>query len=163
MRDTAGNIIHGLASEFSVFQLPNGHFAMLYTEGDGQATYTPGSAVPISPVRILVRTTKGSQPSPAGPWSAPIAIYTVDIPKTGNTALGLPDLTAAEFAKDVYWTYGAKAHPQYSKPQADANDGELLVSFNINSLGGSAAFKLADVYRPRFVRVKFYKVANQEQ
>jgi len=161
--DTGGNIIQGLAAEFSVFQLPNGHFAMLYTEGDGQATYTPGVAVPVSPVRVLVRTTKGSKPSPAGPWSAPTAIYTVDVPKTGNPDLGLPDLTAAGFTKDVYWTYGAKAHPQYSKPQLNAVDGELLVSFNINSWGGLSAFNLADVYRPRFIRVKFYKVANQEQ
>lgn len=164
MKDTSGNVIQGLASEYSVLQLPNGHFALVYTEADGLVPYTPGTALPTNPVKIVVRTTTQARRSPAGPWGPPVVVYTVNAPATGNTALGLPNLTTSHDG-DVYHIYGGKAHPQYSKREVGTStDGELLISFNVNTFGTkNAAFGLADVYRPRFVRVRYHKVANQNQ
>ena len=139
---------------------------MLYTEGDGLVSYG-SAAIPTATPRILMRTTMGTSfPSPAGPWSAPIVVHTPNVPATGNVELGLPSLR--EYPRDVYWIYGAKAHPQFSKRETGTEDGELLVSFNVNSWGSdspatSASFNLTDVYRPRFVRVRFHKVPGQVQ
>lgn len=79
-------------------------------------------------------------PSPVGPFGPRIVLY-----KTTNDIQD-PDL----------FTYNAKAYPALSAP------GELLISYNVNS------FKFMDVitrkpnlYRPRFVRVKFSQQSSQ--
>jgi hypothetical protein len=48
---------------------------------------------------------------------------------------------------DVY-CYNAKAHPHLSKP------GELLISYNVNSFEFADHFNNADIYRPRFIRLR---------
>lgn len=162
LRDVHGATIVGLASEFGVFQLPNGHFALLYIENDG---IDPKTWLPESRPRILVRTTTDAGgKSPAGPWSDPTVLGTLDIPASGNATLGLPDLTVQGFPKDSYFAYGAKPHPQYSRLDSDEHDGELLVSVNLNGNGpGLSAFVLTDIYRPRFFRFKFYRERDRAQ
>ncbi|GAB3318659.1 hypothetical protein GCM10027299_10420 [Larkinella ripae] len=75
-------------------------------------------------------------PSPVGPFGPRITLYK----------------TTADITDQDLFTYNAKAHPALSAP------GELLISYNVNS------FKFLDVikkkpnlYRPRFIRVKFKK------
>lgn len=69
--------------------------------------------------------------SPEGPWGPFEEVYTVPIPP------GLPDV----------YSYHAKAHPGLSAP------GELLVSYNVNTLDFLQHFDIADIYRPRFIRL----------
>jgi hypothetical protein len=47
----------------------------------------------------------------------------------------------------VYY-YHAKAHPHLSEP------GSLLVSFNVNATNFWDHFAWADIYRPRFLRLR---------
>lgn len=167
-----GTRIDDLASEFSVFQLPNGHYAMVYTKFDGYED--PAFAF----TNIVVRTTTGTNPTPAGPWqTAAVQIYRVNHPPTGNTKLGLPDVSW--FIDHAYWVYGGKAHPHLSTREASWSNGDnalgngkLLISFNVNarlapgvettsSMG--PAFHFADVYRPRFLTVDYYKVVGTPQ
>jgi len=55
-----------------------------------------------------------------------------------------------DLIKKTYLVYNAKAHPSLSKP------GELLISYNINSLDFISDLKVdPNLYRPRFIRVKF--------
>jgi hypothetical protein len=71
-------------------------------------------------------------PSLDGPWGPRRKVFTVpevkDLPKT--------------------FTYAAKAHPELSRP------GELLVSYVVNSFDFGSMVSNADIYRPRFIRVK---------
>ena len=69
--------------------------------------------------------------SPVGPWSAPIKIYEVPIP----AALG------------SVFPYNAKAHPHLSAP------GEVLISYNVNSLHNVDNRNFSDIYRPRFIKL----------
>jgi hypothetical protein len=69
--------------------------------------------------------------SPVGPWGEPIPVYRAPEP---------------DLDPDVY-TYNAKAHPHLSAP------GELLISYNVNSLVFDDHLANADIYRPRFVRL----------
>lgn len=69
--------------------------------------------------------------SPVGPWGPLHRIYT-----TPEAALD-PEI----------YTYNAKAHPHLSKP------GELLISYNVNTLDFFDHFRYADIYRPRFIRL----------
>lgn len=65
-----------------------------------------------------------------GPWQGPVTVY-----------------TAPEVTRDVA-AYNAFAHPQF------ADDGCLLVSYNLNSVSDfTLPYANADTYRPRFVRV----------
>ena len=48
---------------------------------------------------------------------------------------------------DIY-CYNAKAHPGLSQP------GELLISYNVNSFKFADHMANADIYRPRFIRVR---------
>jgi hypothetical protein len=49
-----------------------------------------------------------------------------------------------------FFSYNAKAHPALSKP------GELLVSFNVNSMDFGNDIKVyPNLYRPRFIKVKY--------
>lgn len=43
--------------------------------------------------------------------------------------------------------YNAKAHPHLSRP------GELLVSYNVNTLKQKDQRRFGDIYRPRFFRI----------
>jgi hypothetical protein len=70
--------------------------------------------------------------SPAGPWGAPIRVWRC--PEDGLT----PNT----------YVYGAKAHPHLSRP------GELLVSYHVNTFAFAEHFRIADIYRPRFIRLR---------
>ncbi|TLV03919.1 DUF4185 domain-containing protein [Dyadobacter luticola] len=73
-------------------------------------------------------------PTPVGPFGPRIVLY-----KTTND-INDPDLI----------TYNAKAHAALSAP------GELLISYNVNSFKFMEMIqRKPDLYRPRFVRVKF--------
>jgi hypothetical protein len=76
--------------------------------------------------QVLLRTA----PAPHGPWSP---------------ARNL--LTAPEAADGVF-AYNAKAHPSLSDPNG------LLVSYNLNALDPERVLQEADLYRPRFIRVR---------
>lgn len=79
-------------------------------------------------------------PSPVGPFGPRIVLY-----KTTNDIQD-PDL----------FTYNAKAHPALSAP------GELLISYNVNSFKFMDVItRKPDLYRPRFVRVKFKQQSSQ--
>ena len=75
---------------------------------------------------IQVRTA----PSPEGPWSEAETIYST--PETQGSDL----------------TYNAKAHPELSDERG------LLISYNVNSMDWDRNLQVADVYRPRFIRLK---------
>jgi hypothetical protein len=73
-------------------------------------------------------------PTPVGPFGPRIVLY-----KTSSDIKD-PDL----------FTYNAKAHPALSEP------GELLISYNVNTFKFFEVLaKKPNLYRPRFVRVKF--------
>jgi hypothetical protein len=75
--------------------------------------------------------------SPVGPFGPIIEVY--------DCKDDLKD------TKDVF-AYNAKAHPALSQP------GELLVSYNVNSFNFFSDIKTyPNLYRPRFIRVKFSK------
>ncbi|MFD0763543.1 DUF4185 domain-containing protein [Mucilaginibacter lutimaris] len=72
--------------------------------------------------------------SPIGPFGPIIKLWDCQ-----------PDLTEKTFV-----VYNAKAHPTLSKP------GELIISYNINSVEFDKDLKKhPNLYRPRFIRVKF--------
>ena len=71
--------------------------------------------------------------SPAGPFGPRINIYHTTEPDAG---------------RGVY-TYNAKAHPSLSRP------GEWLISYNVNSTSWRHLTRNADIYRPRFLKVRF--------
>jgi hypothetical protein len=77
--------------------------------------------------RVLARTAR----SPEGPWSEPKPLFGVE--RAGKE----PGLL----------TYAAKGHAALSR------EGELLVSYVINSSDFGRVFRDASLYRPRFVRV----------
>lgn len=68
-------------------------------------------------------------PSPEGPWSEPTTVWSA------------PENKGQDLA------YNAKAHPELSDERG------LLISYNVNSLDWERNLKVADVYRPRFIRV----------
>jgi hypothetical protein len=69
--------------------------------------------------------------SPTGPWGAPIPVY---------------DCPEAKMTRHSY-VYNAKAHPHLS------TDGQLLISYHVNSFSLSENMKNADIYHPRFITV----------
>lgn len=69
-------------------------------------------------------------PRPEGPWSEPQTVWSA--PENSGTDL----------------TYNAKAHPELS------DDRGLLVSYNVNTVDWERNLQVADVYRPRFIRVE---------
>lgn len=71
--------------------------------------------------------------SPVGPFGPRINIYYTEEPDAGQ---------------EIY-TYNAKAHPNLSEP------GEWLISYNVNSTNWRHLTHNADIYRPRFLKVKF--------
>jgi hypothetical protein len=70
--------------------------------------------------------------SPVGPWGSPIPIWRAPEP---------------DLDPDIY-TYGGKAHPHLSQP------GELLISYHVNTFDFWDHFANADIYRPRFIRLR---------
>ncbi|SHJ88368.1 protein of unknown function [Tangfeifania diversioriginum] len=61
-----------------------------------------------------------------------------------------------EFEKDSdIITYNAMAHPQYIK------NGELLISYNVNSLKTSRVFENVNYYRPVFLRVPMKMIVEE--
>lgn len=79
-------------------------------------------------------------PTPVGPFGPRIVLY-----KTTN------DIQDSDL-----FTYNAKAHPALSEP------GELLISYNVNSFKFFKVLpKKPNLYRPRFVRVKFKQQTSQ--
>lgn len=75
--------------------------------------------------------------SPAGPWSPATDAYTI------------PQVSGDEYA------YGPAVHPEI-----DNASGQLLVSYDTNSLSASASN--VDLYRPHFVRVGLAPMPQQE-
>ena len=69
--------------------------------------------------------------SPEGPWSKPERIYKVPEPGEDKGLI----------------TYAAKGHAHLSR------EGELLVTYAVNSSDFGQIFRDASLYRPRFVRV----------
>ncbi len=69
--------------------------------------------------------------TPYGPWGNKAMLYKTPIPDT---------------TKNLF-TYNAVAHPHLIE------NGQLLVSYNMNSMELDDHFKNADIYRPRFIRV----------
>jgi hypothetical protein len=67
--------------------------------------------------------------TPVGPWSKGNLLY-----------------TTPEMGKNLF-TYNAVAHPQFT------SNGEILISYNVNSFILGDHFINADIYRPRFIRV----------
>ena len=84
--------------------------------------------------KIMVRLSS----SPHGPWSKPIPIFEV------------PDLKRNK----SYFSYAAKGHPELSAP------GELLINYVVNSLGFGAMVNDAEIYRPRFIRLKIEELTH---
>jgi hypothetical protein len=83
--------------------------------------------------RILLRTSNRLE----GPWSAPIEIYTVP-----------------ESLRHTYLAYAAKGHPHLSA------DGELLVSYVVNSTDQWTMAADAGIYWPRFIRVRLERLPS---
>nr|WP_294947565.1 DUF4185 domain-containing protein [uncultured Mucilaginibacter sp.] len=72
--------------------------------------------------------------SPAGPFGPVIKLWD----------------SKADLVEKTFVVYNAKAHPSLSKP------GELIISYNINSLEFIKDLNVhPNLYRPRFIRVKF--------
>jgi hypothetical protein len=70
--------------------------------------------------------------TPVGPFRDPLVLYRA------------PE---ADPSRGVY-VYNAKAHPHLADP------GELLVSYNVNTTHWEEHLRCADIYRPRFLRVR---------
>ena len=68
-------------------------------------------------------------PAPDGPWGNQRTVYCT--PETEGDR----------------WTYNAFAHPQFTE------NGQLLISYNINSFNFQDFFRNADYYRPYFIRI----------
>ena len=83
---------------------------------------------PLFGPRIMVRRSRHAE----GPWSKPQAVFRVD------------DIDRHK----SYFTYAAKAHADLSAPD------ELLISYVVNSHDFGAMVRDADIYRPRFVRLR---------
>jgi hypothetical protein len=71
--------------------------------------------------------------SPRGPFGPRIDIYCTSEPDAGQ----------------AIYTYNAKAHPSLS------SSGEWLISYNVNSTAWQHHVRNADIYRPRFLKVRF--------
>lgn len=78
--------------------------------------------------RIVVRV--GA--TPVGPFEPFVEVYRCPLPDQ-------PEL----------WTYNAKAHPHLSGPR------ELLISYHMNAVEFREHFEHAEIYRPRFIRLKW--------
>jgi hypothetical protein len=80
---------------------------------------------------------------PQGPFSAKQVVYST--PETGATKV--PGMTSSQSLNGIILTYNPHAHPQYT------SNGQLLISYDLNA-SNSGDLVYADVYRPKFIRVK---------
>lgn len=152
LKDTNNVALKDMASEFSVIQLPDQRFAMVYSQND---MFGGG--------KIAVRYAS----NPTGPWTTPTIVHTVSTPNSGNASLNLRAMPAPYNTQGwTYGVYGAKVHPQLSKAPTGtgtANAGRLLVSFHILPIDSSPGelgpeFQYGDIYRPRFVELSLVGV-----
>ncbi|MGH2585138.1 MAG: DUF5005 domain-containing protein, partial [Dehalococcoidia bacterium] len=102
-------------------------YSVLKTER-GYMLVTMDTAVDLTEWREIVAY---SSDTPAGPWSGRTVLYTAPEPDRENL-----------------FVYNAQAHPALSK------EGELLITYNVNTARFDALYEDADVYRARFVRVQ---------
>jgi len=107
--------------------VPN-EFSVSRVEHEGRTSWVLIQSEPLFGPHILAR----QAPSPYGPWSQGVRIYRV------------PELAR----NDKYFSYAAKAHPELSR------QGELLITYVVNSFDFGAMVRDASIYRPRFVRIK---------
>ncbi|MCF8231033.1 MAG: DUF5005 domain-containing protein [Bacteroidales bacterium] len=85
-----------------------------------------------------------------------IVSYTSDVPFEGwqnRQNLYKPKVPGND--KDLF-AYNALAHPQFIN-----DDGELLVSYNVNSFNLEDLFEDATIYRPRFIRVPVERILEE--
>jgi hypothetical protein len=116
-----------LSDAVAVVRGVSNEYSVTRVEREGKAQWVLIQSEPLFGAHILARHAQ----SPYGPWSAPQRIYRVP-----------------ELAKhDKYFTYAAKAHPELSA------EGELLITYVVNSFDFGAMVRDASIYRPRFVRV----------
>jgi hypothetical protein len=94
--------------------------------GDGYVLVTTEGNLPFNPSIVAY-----TAPTPAGPWTGPLHLHT-------------PAEVTAESGRV---SYDARLHP------ALARTGQLLISYNVNSLDENSAYADARIYRPRFVEV----------
>lgn len=73
---------------------------------------------------------------PYGPWENQQLLYETPLPSGCKTC----------------WSYNALAHPEF------AEDDQLLVSYNINSMEMDDHYANATLYRPRFIRVPMDRI-----
>jgi hypothetical protein len=76
--------------------------------------------------------------SPIGPFTTRTNIYKA------------PEWSAA----DSIYTYNAKAHPSLS------SNGDWLITYNVNSTSWNRNLRQADIYRPRFLSIRFDPVSG---
>ncbi|MGJ6980220.1 hypothetical protein ACSDQ9_06775 [Aestuariimicrobium soli] len=95
----------------------------------GQFVLTTTAAGIFTDHRVYVATA----PTPYGPFSDRVAVYTAPEGGQGN----------------LYAPYNVAAHPTISKP------GELVISYNVNSGVGDDLLANANNNRPRFVTISF--------
>ena len=74
--------------------------------------------------------------SPVGPFGPRLNIYHTKEPDAGQKI----------------YTYNAKAHPSLSEPDV------WLISYNVNSTGWQNHIDNGDIYRPRFLKVRFLRL-----
>lgn len=77
--------------------------------------------------------------TPWGPFGEPITLYRCDVK-------GRLDM----------FCYNAKAHPHLSRR------GELLISYNVNTINFAYNVRYADIYRPRFIRVSLETLMRED-
>lgn len=92
----------------------------------GYLLVTMDARTPLSPDLYAFRAC-----DPQGPFEDGVLLY---VTPESDGAIG--------------FTYNAHAHPQFTQ------DGELLISYNLNAYDIAHLFADADLYRPRFVRVR---------
>ncbi|WP_157683555.1 DUF4185 domain-containing protein [Microlunatus soli] len=93
-------------------------------DGGGFGLVTGDARESLSPDILLYRSS-----TPTGPFTDPVRLYST--PETSGNI----------------FTYNAKSHPEL------AGDGELLVTYNVNSFDTADVYAEVDNYRPRYLRV----------
>jgi len=81
--------------------------------------------------------------NPQGPFSAKRVVYST--PETGSVKV--PGMTGSQTLAGTLLVYNPHLHPQFTTKAG------LLISYNLNS-SKSQDLIYADVYRPRFIRIK---------
>ena len=139
----AARVPVGEISVFSAYRFWNGarwvadiHQAVPITEG----LSSEFSVTPLSNHEYLLvyqldtlsdRTVIRYGRSPVGPWSNASTIYHCPEPY--------------EYVGDQVYCYNAKAHPVLSRP------GQILISYNVNTMSSTANIDVASIYHPRFI------------